>query len=594
MRLPMLEPAPRTRLVTESFLGYDHRPAIADGALFDTENLSAREFPLLCTRPRRGLVTTLSAPGGLLGKGALCHVEGGTLYVNQLPTALTGLSAGAKQLVSMGAAILVFPDKKYYNTEAPTDFGSLEADVTLTGDVRYTLCGLDGEDWDDPDVGESVPENPANGALWLSNGTLCQYSEALGVWNELETVCRKLSFSTRGVLPGLFRQYDGVELSGAAEGFTGSRVLYAVGGGENEDDYLVLVGEPGAAFTQESASVRIRRRVPDFDYVCECQNRLWGCRYGHDGSGVVNEIYASALGDFKNFRQYLGLSTDSWTASVGSDGAWTGAVNFLGHPCFFKENRIHTVTVSPTGAHRLEETVCPGVQRGCAGSLTVVDERLYYKSPGGVCVWQGGFPQPFGAELGDMRYDAAVGGALDGVWYLSMREAARSAGGLAPSVGSADAGESPWQLFTFDTRRGVWYREDALHVLSFAEAGGELYALAADGKLWALRGTAGTLETALSWRAETGPERGVSPDRQVLSRLSLYLRLAEGARVAVFIEYDAGGEWDYAGTVEGKCAGSVSFPLRPRRCEQLRLRLVGTGEAKLLSLTRVREVSGDA
>ena len=583
MLLPRLEPTPQTRLVTERFLGYDHRLAIPDGAFYDTENLSARQFPLLCTRQRRGLAATLSAPGGLIGKDALCYVEGGTLYVNQLPTALTGLAAGQKQLVSMGAYVLVFPDKRYYNTEDPTDFGSLEADLTLTGSVRYTPCGPDGTPWADPDTGEHAPESPADGALWLSEGRLYQYGEALGLWSELETVYTKLSFSTRGTLPALFSRYDGVEISGAAADHNGSRVLYAVGGGGNEDDYLVLVGVPGAAFTQENASLRIRRSVPDFDYVCECQNRLWGCRYGHDGTRTVNELYASALGDFKNFRQYLGLSTDSWTASCGSDGPWTGAVNFLGHPCFFKENRIHSVTVSPVGAHRIDETVCPGVQRGSAGSLTVVDESLYYLSPGGVCVWQGGLAQNIGAALGETRYADAVGGAADGVYYLSMRE------GTGPSTP-----QSQWQLFTYDTRRGIWYREDALHVLAFAGAGGELYALAADGKLWALGGTAGTPETAFTWMAETGIERCEGPERQYLSRYSLRLQLAPSARVQVWLQYDSDGEWLPGGTVERGGLGTVTLPVRPRRCDHLRLRLTGRGEAKLLSLTRIREVGGDA
>ncbi len=576
MVFPQLSPSPQTRLVTDRFLGLDHRLAIPDGALYDSENLSAREFPLLCTRRRRGLVAELNAPGGLIGKDALGYIEGGTLYLNDLPTALTGLSAGEKQLVSMGAYVLVFPDKRYYNTEDPADFGAMEADLTLTGDVRYTLCDLDGAPWPDPTTGDTLPENPANGALWLSGGTLCQYSEALGVWNELDTVYTKLSFSTRGTLPALFRQYDGVEITGAAEGFTGARVLYAVGGGEGEDDYLVLVGVPGAAFTQENATVRLRRRVPDFDFVCECRNRLWGCRYGHDGSGTVNEIYASALGDFRNFHQFLGLATDSWTASVGSDGQWTGAVNFLGHPCFFKENRIHTITVSATGAHRIEEQVCPGVQRGCEKSLTVVDERLYYLSPGGACVWQGGFPQNICARLGDARFTDAVGGGLDGVWYLGMR--------------ASDG----WSLFTYDTRRDVWYREDGLHVTSFAEAQGELYALDDTGRVWALRGTRGALESGITWMAETGLERMSGPERQYLSRYSLCLRLGEGARVTVWLEYDSSGEWVESGTVERHGTGSVTLPIRPRRCDHLRLRLTGVGEAKLLSLTRIREVGGDA
>ena len=102
----------------------------------------------------------------------------------------------------------------------------------------------------------------------------------------------------------------------------------------------MLVGLCPAAFTQENVTLRIRRTLPEMDFVCQCENRLWGCRYGRSGDETVNEIYASALGDFKNFRQYLGLATDSWTAAVGSDGPWTGAVNYLGHPIFVKENRI--------------------------------------------------------------------------------------------------------------------------------------------------------------------------------------------------------------------------------------------------------------
>lgn len=92
------------------------------------------------------------------------------------------------------------------------------------------------------------------------------------------------------------------------------------------------------------------RTAPDMDFVCQCGNRLWGCRYGNDGEKNINELYCCALGDFKNWNQYLGLSTDSWRASVGSDGVWTGAVNYLGSPVFFKENCIHRISVSSSGA----------------------------------------------------------------------------------------------------------------------------------------------------------------------------------------------------------------------------------------------------
>ena len=581
MRFPRLSPGAQRRVVTDVFNGYDHRLRIPDGFFYDTENLSARHWPLLSTRPRRSLVASLHAPGGLLGKGALCYVEDGTLYVNHLPTALNGLAPGEKQLVSMGAYVLIFPDKRYYNTEDPADFGAMEADWSVSGAVSCALCDLDGRVLPDPSVSPSAPESPANAALWLEpgegGGTLYQYSEALGVWSELSTVYTRLTLPSQGEIPRLFGRYDGVEITGAPlEGLNGSKILYALGGGEDEPDYLVLVGLCSAAFTQENVTLRIRRTLPEMDFVCQCENRLWGCRYGRSGDETVNEIYASALGDFKNFRQYLGLATDSWTAAVGSDGPWTGAVNYLGHPIFFKENRIHTVTVSPIGAHRIEETVCRGVQPGSHKSLCVLGESLYYKAAGEVCVWQGGFPRAISAPLGEESYTDAVGGAADGIYYLSMRSAAG------------------WQLFTYDTRRGLWYREDSLHVSAFAAAGEALYALEAEtGRLLALRGGEGETEETLPWMAETGLMHYETPDRKYLSRLALSLRMEQGASLALYLRYDSAGDWEHSGTVHFSGPGTAVVPIRPRRCDHLQLRLVGRGEAQLFALSRILEVGSD-
>ncbi len=582
MLFPTLSPSRQTRITTDVFKGYDHRWRIADGAFYRTENLSSRQYPLLCTRARRGSVKTMEHPGGLIGKDSLCSVEDGTLYVNHLATPVTGLASGEKQLVSMGAYILIFPDKRYYNTEDPTDYGFMEADLTVSGEIRYCLCNSEGDELDDPTVGVIEPENPANAMLWLdtSGGTrvLRQYSQAQRSWVELESVYTKLVFPTLGQAPALFRQFDGVEVSGAAEAdLNGEKILYAVGGGASENDSIVLVGLIAQGFSAQG-SIRLRRRLPEMDFVCEAQNRLWGCRYGNDGEKNINEIYASALGDFKNFRQYLGLSTDSWTASVGSDGAWTGAVNYMGRPTFFKENRIHQVTVSPSGGHRLDETVCRGVQQGCHKSLQVVGESLYYKSRGDVCVWQGGFPQSVSAALGETAYDSAVGGSVDGRYYLSMRE----------------SGSGAWSLFCFDTERGIWYREDALHALCFAQADGELYVVNAEtGELIAIKGSVGTMEESLSWMAETGLLDYQTPDRKYVSRYTLTLRMERGSRLSIWLRYDSTGDWIKSGEVELFGNGTVSLPIRPRRCDHLQLRICGEGEAKICALSRALETGSE-
>ena len=66
------------------------------------------------------------------------------------------------------------------------------------------------------------------------------------------------------------------------------------------------------------------------------------------------------------------------------------------------------------------------------------------------------------------------------------------------------------------------------------------------------------------------------------------LRFAMGmdASLSVYIEYDSSGNWELAGRVQPTKAGAARLPLRLRRCEHIRLRLSGSGDIRLLSLTR--------
>ncbi|MBR5095428.1 MAG: hypothetical protein IK095_10050 [Oscillospiraceae bacterium] len=582
MHFPKLRPTAQRRLVTERFLGYDHRPEPGEGAFYDMEGLGPQRWPELATRPRRGLVRRLTQPGGILAKDALITVEDGTLCVSGHPTALTGLASGPKQLVSMGALVLVFPDKLWIDTADLSRFGSLEAELLYEGAVEYALCDREGALLGEPTVSAAEPGDPVNGQLWLDSSgggrRLLRWSESLMSWTEETAVYTRLRLSSMGDVPRLFKALDGIRVEGTAfpEDLDGEKIVWALGGGQEERDWLVLTGLIGAGLTREGERIRLSRKIPDFDYVCECQNRLWGCRYGLRDGENVNEIWASALGDPRNFRQFLGLATDSWTASVGSDGPWTGAASYMGHPCFFKEERIHTVTVSATGAHRLEETAARGPQRGAAGSLCLVGETLFYKSRDGACAWQGGFPRQIGQALGELRCTAATAGSVDGRWYLSLES------------------EGTWTLYVYDPALGQWYRDGALHALGFAALDGELYALDADtGDLLALKGGAGTPEAELRWMAETGPLRCVWPDRQYLSRLDLDLWAQAGSRAEVWLRYDDEGDWERAALLERRGSGSVSLPIRPRRCDRLRLRLKGRGEIRLRAIGQVLERGSD-
>ena len=570
--------------VIDGFGGYDHRLRSGEGAWYDTKNLSSDHAPLLSTRPRRA--DTHRRARALLEKQALAYVgEDGTLYYNFLPTPVTGLASGAKQLVGMGAYIVVFPDKVYLNTEDQTDHGSLEARFGPQA-AEFELCRFDGTAVSPASVQAQEPASPQNGEYWLDSSSgarvLRQWSEAQGEWVSVESVYLRIRFTTLGVIPSLFRVNDAVTISGADSAeLCGTKIIHALGGGANEQDWILVDGLPESAGGAETA-LRVERLVPELDFVCECRNRLWGCRYGIGKDGkAVNEIYCSALGDFRNWQQFQGLATDSWRASVGSDGPWTGAVNYLGSPIFFKENRIHRVSVSPTGAHSVAETVCRGVQRGSAKSLVVVNETLFYKSPGEVCAWQGGFPHGVSAPLGTALYHGAVGGEIGGKYYLSMLD-------------ESEAGV----LFVYDIEKDLWLREDTLRVTDFARVGDELYALSG-GELLALMGSTAlsgsTREGEVEWEAVTGLQSFRLPENKRVSRYNIRLSMAAGSSLSAALQYDSDGVWHSAGgvTAVGAGTGHFLFPVRPRRCDHLQLKLSGRGEMQLLSISRTLEIGSE-
>lgn len=583
MHYPKLSQRGQTRAIIDTFAGYNHNLRIRDGEFFETRNLTTQHYPLLANRNKRGRLnrqfTNLQA---IIAKDALYWVDNGTLYANGYATGLTGLQTEHEtQLVSMGAYICVFPDAKYINTQDLNDFGSMGASWSYTGAVQYTMCHQDGTYYTDVTRSATEPENPRNGAIWIdiSDGeSVKEYSVYTESWTVLETVYTRVDFLSMGQLATAFKEYDGVNIEGLYyDDLNGSKILYGVGGDpETSYDYMVLVGFAGDQFTQHGASVSVERSVPAMDFVCEAQNRLWGCYYGNiPGKGNINEIYCCALGDFRNWEQYLGLSTDSWRASRGSDGPWTGCINYLGTPTFFKEGVIHPVSVSSVGAHQIGDIPARGVQQGSHKSLAIVNETLYYKARTGIVAYQGGMPADVSQALGDEKYYNAVAGVFGQRYYVSMVDAYNA-----------------WHFFCFDAGKGLWMHEDELHAEDFAQVGDELYALVENG-VTAINGTDGVLENGFEWSATTGimhyeqnvRGRGAQPVRFV-SRYDIRVNMERETDMQMFIEYDSSGLWSYAGDIH-QMTGTITIPIRPRRCDHLRLKFVGRGNVRIFSIARV-------
>ena len=573
MQYPKLRETETARQTVDVFRGYNRNLRIGEGEFFDMKNMTSDYYPVLAPRGKRGVYAAPAKPTGLIAKDALCYVDGEKFVINEYEVDM-GLNDAPKQLISMGAYVIILPDKKYINTLDTTDWGSIEHTYTSERDVTFSLCTVNGADYENVTVSGNEPSDPENLALWIDTSstphTLKQYSKTSSLWVPIATTYVKLSCPGIGVG---FNQYDGVKISGiqdeALQDLNASMVIWAKG-----DHYIVVAGILDAVTTQSAAdgAIKVERTMPSMDFVIESDNRLWGCRYGLSATGeVVNEIYCSKLGDFKNWNCFMGLSTDSYVASCGTDGPFTGAITHMGYPLFFKENCLHKVYGSFPSNFQIQTTACNGVQKECSKSLAIVNSTLLYKARSGVMAYDGSLPVEASYALGNEAYSNAVGGAHEGKYYISMQDV---------------RGEN--HLFVYDMAKGMWHREDELRVDCFCSCRGQLYAISG-GKILTMLGS-GTKDTApVEWMAQTGPIGTNTPDMKYISRLTVRMSMEVGASVRFLAQYDSMGDWKQICSITGTNLRSFSVPIQPRRCDHMKLRIEGEGEARIYSITKTIE-----
>lgn len=565
MFLPSLVKNRQRATSLTAFGGYRHDARAGAARFYDMENLSADAFPLLKTRARRVHKAALDAPFGLHAgpDGTLMWVDGAQLFY--AGEAVGAVEAGPKQFANMGAYVVIWPDKLRFHTQTRT-LESLEAAYESVGEVRFSMCSLLGEEYGDYSVGEIPPSTPESGALWLDTGripnVLRRHSSATGLWTELAASYIRIGAAGIGKQ---FSLYDGVRIEGAAaEALNTEAVIYGL-----EEDCLLVAGSLEAAFSQDTP-LRVLREAPDFDYICEKDNRIWGC------SSARREIACCKLGDARNWRCFMGLSTDSYVLSAGGGGNFTGCCAYGGNVLFFQADRLMKIMGTKPSNFQLNSTLLHGPAGGAAGSIAQAGGQLYYLARTGVCAYGGALPHAVGEDLGE-GFRAGVGGAVGDKYYLSARHESGA-----------------WSLFVYDTRCSLWHREDATEALAIVESGGRGYMLTAEGALLALAQAPGDAaedrEARLPWFLETGEL--IEAGHARAQRLLIRAMAAAETDIEAFLSYD-GGAFEPAGHMHISRKQPVALPLRLRRCDSLRLRLAGEGDFELHGLKFIVEEAGD-
>ena len=116
MKYPTLYSQKSSRQMIDTFRGYNHNLRIGEDEFYDMKNITSDHYPVLSPRGKRGVYASPVSPNGLIAKDALCYVDGTEFVMNEYRVDL-GLNNAPKQLISMGAYVIIMPDKKYINTK---------------------------------------------------------------------------------------------------------------------------------------------------------------------------------------------------------------------------------------------------------------------------------------------------------------------------------------------------------------------------------------------------------------------------------------------------------------------------------------------
>ena len=452
-------------------------------------------------------------------------------------------------------------------------------------ETTLTLCDIDGNAYSGVVVSATEPTQEG---YWLDTSSdkpvLQEWSVAQSTWVKVTSTYVKIE----GIpLIGIQPLYSSPLKKGDTANFNvedldvgtdplvvellnSTHYLYDAGSPTLGDPFMIVAGIlPADTVTVNTGYAKIIRKPPVMDFIVEAQNRLWGCRY--DEANSINEIYASKLGDYRNWEVYQGLSTDSWRASRGTAAPFTGAITLGGYPLFFREESLEKVFPSSSGAHQIAVYPLDGVQKGSADSMVIIDERLYYKSRLGVCVYGGTLPVHIDAEFGEWRFTNASAGRQEKKYVVSM-----------------DRADGERLCAVYDTNTGDWHMESTAFSGLAVTWNDTLY-YTERGKIYQFDGGS---PDGIEWFAESDDLTMELPEHKWITYVRIRFKLDLKAECRVYAAYDD-EEWERKAGLHGNHMGTREVTIWPRRCDHFKLRLEGTGGCEIQSISyRVERSEG--
>jgi len=510
---------------TIEWKGLNRKSLIADNELSEMSNMSTKNFPLLSPRLPRVTSYTLAAGYALFAATKLAWVDGTNFKYDNVTKGT--VTASAKSMVELSQRIAIFPDKISYDTVGGT-FAAMHGSVSMS-QYGYDASGV---------IDTSVTTKIHNTIrVIVTPGTAYTLTN-----DKSYTAATAYYFDANSVF-----------ISSAAvnfASFTTPATAYSMNFDVTGTDVTVVIKITNAVYPTAGA-------IPDIDYACTLNNRVWGVE--------GDDIYCTALGDINDWTTFLnpdGTVNDAgaWQVDTGSNGSFTGIASYKGTILVFKNDRVWKLFGDTPNDFQLVEISRLGCTNG--KSICEVNNILFWLNPQGIVAYTGGTPEVISQNLND-SYTSGVAGGDGRRYYISLYNG------------------SIYTLYVYDTWESVWASEDSLNVTEFSYFDGYLYALASDNKIWEF----GSGTEKVLWYVVTKEFAKEVSNKKGHSELSFRVDLESGSALYIYIRED-NGSFRLVKSYSVTDLTNFNVAIKPKRCDHFTVKIAGTGESTIHEMTR--------
>lgn len=544
----------------KGFLGINRRLRPEAGEFYDIKNMNHREYPCIRSEkgyrnqeislPENAVINKLIIPRRLSGEvegfsGIATYKENNStrygIYINN--ESKLNLTEGFTDAVDYNGCILALPDLRGYvyavNSESQND--------TIIEPVGYS--------WD---MYCTNIYNSTSAKDYTTQLNLCKVPNSWYV----NTFCKNFAEGDKIKLYGLkdsmkpcntIYPKTSVDYSNISSPVSIVIKSHTFSGSASSGTIVITVEIKNVKgetipwpYSEENVNQAqygaIKKYVPKVTYACVAHNRVWCC------SENGEEIFASALGKPLEYYEFNGVSTDSWNASVGTPGKFTGIALWQTRVVAFKEDYVHIIYGSTANDFSIERTY----GAGCIDRQSIANagDMLIWLSYDGFYAYSGGKPQRISDKL-NARYVSAVSFS-DGICYYARCQ--------------KENGDT--EFLVFDTEKGVWTGLTDIDVVCADYYKGKIYFCTKDSMYIMKEGKYGDF-------CLESPELTFETfnDKSFICA-SVRCKINDG-----FINFYTsvnGGQWiSHKGISEG---GRHKLPIRYSAGDVLRFRIEGSGD----------------